>query len=821
MIPIESPFIEEISGMAIVKIVDQGQKVPMMLKLKFIRKKATLDITNNTRETLIFDKKMSIGVLDLRSLGYYKIKQGVLQQNLDKYYQFEEVDKICADFNRIMEEKRQEEKNSSKGRYPWLDDADERKYMTDKEILDKYINLKDSCLNEQERNQVMEMLYEYKDFFSLRDEIGTCPNIEVNIEVMDSSPFFIRPYHVKEEDRAVLDKEMRRLCYLGILKEGFSAYSSPVMLISRKMTSDKRVMTDFRHLNTRIAKNNLAYPLLRDTFLLLGSSKCEVMSVLDLKDGVHSLRLSEKSQKYCGILPYFGSASYLYQRMPMGLNVSPPIWQMYINTILNSLQSRKYCEVIMDDLLLFTPSKKAHMDKLEDLLKALRKNGLKISPKKCQLFRTELQYMGSTIFIKERRVCVKPLRSRLEAIQKVKAPTTAKECKSFAGMVNFVSIFCPELQRLLKPIYDLTRKGKQFVWEKEQQEAFEEIKRRLHKAPVLHMPDRVGRFQLYSDTSKYATGGALYQIQNGKPKLIAYSSKRLPEAARNYSITELEMCGLAINIASFAHLLRKVDFDAIVDHLAITQIMRSKVEPATNRIKRLLEVLSTYSFNLYYIKGKDMVLSDFLSRQDPGDEDMKEIIPISFNMKSVLQDKYYSNNGENVDKYMVQTRSQTKASGVQLPEVHGSRKRLDPHRIPEKQTQPIVRLDVDRKPRIGQGRAGVRRKAPPLLDSRQGTTVSKPIVITDETEYKMPRSIVEIPAGGMFPPYLEPSVRPPPKSPDNLSKKQEIESSKIEIEENSPFQESIISEVYERPNKSYFQEPIELKDLIGTNNIVQ
>ena len=193
------------------------------------------------------------------------------------------------------------------------------------------------------------------------------------------------------------------------------------------------------------------------------------------------------------------------------------------------------------------------------------------------------------------------------------------------------------------------------------------------------------------------------------------------------------MCGLAINIASFAHLLRKVDFDVVVDHLAITQIMRSKVEPVTNRIKRLLEVLSTYSFHLYYLKGKDMVLSDFLSKQDLGDEDMKEIIPISFSMKSVLQDKYYNIN-KNKDRYMVQTRLQMKASGVQLPEVHGSRKRLDPHRILEKQTQPIVRLDVDRKPRIGQGRAGVRRKAPPLLDSRQGTTISKPIVITDETE---------------------------------------------------------------------------------------
>ena len=104
MILIESPFIEEISGMAIVKIIDQGQKKPMMLKLKFIKNKAILDIMNNMREIIIFDKKTSIGILDLRSLGYYKVKQGVLQQNLDKYYQFEEVDKICADFNRIIEE---------------------------------------------------------------------------------------------------------------------------------------------------------------------------------------------------------------------------------------------------------------------------------------------------------------------------------------------------------------------------------------------------------------------------------------------------------------------------------------------------------------------------------------------------------------------------------------------------------------------------------------------------------------------------------------------------------------------------------------------
>ena len=110
---------------------------------------------------------------------------------------------------------------------------------------------------------------------------------------------------------------------------------------------------------------------------MLGSSRCEVLSVLYLKDAFHSLRPSENSKRFCGILPYFGSASYLYQSMPMRLNISPSIWQSYRNTILDCLQSRKCCEAIMDDLLLFTPTKKSHIAKLEDLLKELLKMDLK------------------------------------------------------------------------------------------------------------------------------------------------------------------------------------------------------------------------------------------------------------------------------------------------------------------------------------------------------------------------------------------------------------------------------------------------------------
>ena len=157
-----------------------------------------------------------------------------------------------------------------------------------------------------------------------------------------------------------------------------------------------------------------------------------------------------------------------------------------------------------------------------------------------------------------------------------------------------------------------------------------------------------------------------------------------------------------------------------------------------------------------------------------------------------------------------------------LPNVHGSRKGLDPHKKPENQRQPIVSSEIDRKPRLGQGRAGVRRKMKALPSSytRPGISKSRPIVIKDEA-YPLPKLMLEISRSEMLPHYLVPQRRPPPKPPDQLSKGQEVDESKTDIEENSPFQENIISEIYDRPNKSYFQELVELKDLVETNNIIQ
>ena len=349
----------------------------------------------------------------------------------------------------------------------------------------------------------------------------------------------------------------------------------------------------------------------------------------------------------------------------------------------------------------------------------------------------------------------------------------------------------------------------------------------------------------------------------------------MPETAKNYSITELEMCRLAMNTATFSHLLKKVDFDAVVDHLAITHIMRNKAEPDTTRIKRLLELLSPYSFNLCYIKGKDMVLSDFLSRQKTDDNNPQELIPISFTLRNQIDNHFYQINSgidqPKTDEYLVQTRSQAKSSSIKILEIHGANKGLDPHVQPGKQrplpSLPIHSIDKGLpthpipKPRIGQGRARLRRKVKthqPISSPQQSLAepitmhVQKPVMPLPDSNTQsqvdaLPQHVpIPLPQHQLAdptcivpwigpkiqhrpsPPYHDPYARPLPRPPDVagpiVSQKELLDydlDRNVDIEENSPFQEGIISEIYERPDTSYAQEPQELKDLIDTTKLIQ
>ena len=181
LVKIDVPFSDEISGLAIIKLLDKPTQSIIMLKVKFTRNAAILVVMNSSSEILILNPGEALGILDLRLIGYYKIKQGVLQQNLSKYYEFKPAEKLYDQYNNLINTLKKEQSIDTGENYPWLDDSDKRKHMPVTEILEKYINLDNTSLTEREKKEVMDMLYKYKGVFSLRDEIGTYPNIEVGI----------------------------------------------------------------------------------------------------------------------------------------------------------------------------------------------------------------------------------------------------------------------------------------------------------------------------------------------------------------------------------------------------------------------------------------------------------------------------------------------------------------------------------------------------------------------------------------------------------------------------------------------------------------
>ena len=205
-------------------------------------------------------------------------------------------------------------------------------------------------------------------------------------------------------------------------------------------------------------------------------------------------------------------------------------------------------------------------------------------------------------------------------------------------MVNYLTMYLEKLQEKLIPIYDLLKKHTPFIWSEECQNAFDTIKQMLVSPAILAMPNKYGHFTMSSDTSKKATGCALYQEQQSEDKLVGYHSKRLIDAASRYSISELELLGLSINISAYKHYLRNTDFSVEVDHSSLVNIMHSKKEPPTLRIKKLLEILSQYCFTIRYRKGKEMYVSDYLSRHPIcSEESPHEVIPITFYIADILQ----------------------------------------------------------------------------------------------------------------------------------------------------------------------------------------
>ncbi|KAK6175915.1 hypothetical protein SNE40_014290 [Patella caerulea] len=510
---------------------------------------------------------------------------------------------------------------------------------TDINLLEKQVDLSKSILTPNQQSDFHRFLRQHREAFSLQGEIGHCKDLEIDIDVNDRAPFYIRPYRTTDNEKYIIDKELQKLVKLGILSEGHQPYTSPVLILPKKNTTEKRVVVDFRYLNSRIKRMNHPFPLLSETLRTIGHSGATVLSCLDLKSAFFALPLSQNARQYTGISSYHGGKHYFFKGLSQGLSISPAIFQSHIDKILSEIpESRKFCIAHHDDIILFSPNLEIHKTHLQLVLSCLIKHGLKISPHKCALFQHEVTYMGHILSTdKNGSLTIKPLSNRCQAIRNLPRPKSSKEVRRFIGAVNYISSFMPRLQLVLRPLHKISNKKAKFEWTAQHEDAFEEVKALLVKPPILHLPQSVGRLTLYSDTSRLATGSYLTQLVDNEEHILGHYSRRLPPACQRYSVTELELFGLLIIITNFQHLLKGVEFDAVVDHAAIVPLLQSKREPCTNRLQKLIVKLSAYAFKVKYQKGSEMVLADFLSRSPAQDSDLEidAIVPTAFSFSEI------------------------------------------------------------------------------------------------------------------------------------------------------------------------------------------
>ena len=290
-IKVKAPFCDKLSGMICTKFFSRD--MVYTLRVKFQDNQGVVQFRNGSNESAQLRKNKAVGILELWSIGYFKVGYQKMVNMAEssktfKVYHYQqvkcetkpEVDKYMRITIRYSTEKgkgfqnnvEQIDPQQKSDPYPWLADYDPRRYQSDEEIMYEKIDLSNSVLSRKEKAKFMKMLIKYRDAFSLRDKIGECPNLEADIKVIDESPFFVRPFPIPESDKPFMDKQMERLVSLGILSKNSTSHTSPVTLITRKLTKDKRPVVDFRLLNTRILRRNTSIPLMSDVLSILGNS---------------------------------------------------------------------------------------------------------------------------------------------------------------------------------------------------------------------------------------------------------------------------------------------------------------------------------------------------------------------------------------------------------------------------------------------------------------------------------------------------------------------------------------------------------------------
>lgn len=468
------------------------------------------------------------------------------------------------------------------------------------------INLSESPLGQNEREELCSLLDQYSDVFSKGEsDLGRTSKARHKIPTGDAAPScqrnYRQPYHLKRETQRQVDLLLQQ----GVVEPSSSPWSSPVLMVPKKDGS-YRFCVDFRKLNAVTKGTEFPIPRVDECLESLGGSV--LFSTLDLAAGYWQVEVDEADREKTAFSTTEGH--YQFVTMPMGLKGAPATFQHLMNMVLKGLHWSCIL-VYLDDIIIFARSFQEHQQRLKTVLDRLREAGLKLKPSKCHFARKSVKFLGHVV--SSEGVHTDP--DKTKKIADWPSPQSVEEVRSFIGLASYYRRFIQDFASLAAPLTNLTGKRATFHWSAEEEMAFSSLKQRLCSSPILAYPlfDRDHSFVLKTDASGVGIGAILTQVQEGGEKVIAYGSRKLSKAEQCYGVSEREALAVVWGVTHFRPFLYGQRFTIVTDHQPLT-FLRTVKDPK-GRLARWIQELSAYEFDVRYKPGKKHSDADALSRR--------------------------------------------------------------------------------------------------------------------------------------------------------------------------------------------------------------
>ena len=482
------------------------------------------------------------------------------------------------------------------------------------EDINEIVELAASDLQDSQiKEKLSSLIGIYRDVFALaKDPLGTAIGTEHFIDTNEYPPFKIAPYKVAPYKLPADQEEIKEMLDKGVIVPSKSPYSSPIVMVPKK-DGTNRMCIDYRKLNEITTKD--AYPLPRIGQTIDALQGAGYFSSLDLASGYWQVPVAEKDRHKTAFCTPEGGL-YEFVKMSFGLTNAPATFQRLMNEIFKD-DLFKHVLIFLDDLLVYNETPAEHLEHLEKVFPKLRAAGLKLKPKKCDLYKTQVNYLGHVLD----KTGIRPDPKKLEAVRDWERPKTVTQVRSFTAFCNYYRKFVKNFAEVAKPLYRLTSKGVKFTWEKEHEDAFQLLKTRLLQAPILAFPNFRHPFVIDTDASETALGAVLSQIIDGEERPIAFESRVLSKTEVNYATTKREALGIVQAMQWFRPYIYGSQCIVRTDHASLQWLYRQNADGMTFR---MIQKMQEYNYRIVHRPGEKHCNADGLSRRPNEKPEWKE-----------------------------------------------------------------------------------------------------------------------------------------------------------------------------------------------------